>query len=385
MTGTGATTAAPAWTVYTGDLVSHDSQNQLSRAYVEYTETTIYDLFKAYIQGPVFPVLGNHDSNPEAIDGPHSLPGPLGQQFSWNYDHVSALWKNNGWLDSATAQEAAIHYAAYSVKNQYGLRIITLNTDFWYKSNYLNFINTTDPDVSGTFSFMITELQAAEDAGERVWILGHVLSGWDGSNPLDNPTDLFYQIVDRYSPHVIANIFWGHTHEDQVMIYYANNGTVMNSSTALTSGWIGPSVTPLTNLNSGYRLYEVDTGSFDIYEAYTFYSDVETYSTLNGTGPTYSFEYSTREAYGAAAKWPADAPLNATFWHDVTVAMESNRSLVTQFNTYQGKMSVRSPNCTSEACAEAKICYIRAGSAPLGKQCLQGFASVQSPYTGTNF
>jgi hypothetical protein len=159
----------------------------------------------------------------------------------------------------------------------------------------------------------------------------------------------------------------------------------MNSSTALTSGWIGPSVTPLTNLNSGYRLYEVDTGSFDIYEAYTFYSDVETYSTLNGTGPTYSFEYSTREAYGAAAKWPADAPLNATFWHDVTVAMESNRSLVTQFNTYQGKMSVRSPNCTSEACAEAKICYIRAGSAPLGKQCLQGFASVQSPYTGTNF
>jgi hypothetical protein len=63
---------------------------------------------------------------------------------------------------------------------------------FWYRSNYLNFINTTDPDVSGTFKFMIDELQAAEDAGERVWILGHVLSGWDGSNPLLGPTDLFY-------------------------------------------------------------------------------------------------------------------------------------------------------------------------------------------------
>ena len=150
-------------------------------------------MLKSYINGPVFPVLGNHDSNPEAIDGPHSLPGPLGQQFSWNYDHVSSLWEHNHWLNESEANQAAIHYAAYSVKNEYGLRIITLNTDFWYKSNYLNFINTTDPDVSGTFSFIINELQAAEDAGERVWILGHVLSGWDGSNPLLNPTDLFYR------------------------------------------------------------------------------------------------------------------------------------------------------------------------------------------------
>ena len=126
-----------AWTVYTGDLVSHDSQNQLSRAYTEYTETSIYTMFKEYIGSPVFPVLGNHDSNPEAIDAPHSLPGDLGQQFSWNYDHVSSLWQQNGWINSTVAGEARLHYGAYSVLNQYGLRIITLNTDFWYRSNYL--------------------------------------------------------------------------------------------------------------------------------------------------------------------------------------------------------------------------------------------------------
>jgi hypothetical protein len=126
-----------AWTVYTGDLVSHDPQNQLSRAYTEYTETSIYTMFKEYIGSPVFPVLGNHDSNPEAIDAPHSLPGDLGQQFSWNYDHVSSLWQQNGWINSTVAGEARLHYGAYSVLNQYGLRIITLNTDFWYRSNYL--------------------------------------------------------------------------------------------------------------------------------------------------------------------------------------------------------------------------------------------------------
>ncbi|KAK7718886.1 hypothetical protein SLS57_005996 [Botryosphaeria dothidea] len=367
-----------AWTVYTGDLVSHDPQSQLSRAYTEYAETSVYGMFKKYITGPVFAALGNHDSNPEAIDSLHNLPGPLGQQQSWNYDHVAGLWQHEGWIGPAEAAEARTHYGAYSIKNPYGLRVITFNTDFWYKSNFLNYINTTDPDNSGIFKWMIGELQAAEDAGERVWIVGHVLSGWDGTNPLPNPTDLFYQIVDRYSPHVIANVFFGHTHEDQVMIYYANNGTVRDAANALTTGWIGPSVTPLTNLNSGFRLYEVDTGSFDVVDAWTFVANVSAFPELSGTGPTYSLEYSARDTYGlAAADWPAEAPLNATFWHRVTEAMETNRTLVGVFNTLQGKSSMMSPNCTNDACAEAKVCYIRSGSVALGSQCPQGSMIAQ--------
>lgn len=382
LTGTGKHDPL-AWTIYTGDLVSHDPQTQLSRAYTEYAEESIYYMFKQYLTGPVFPVLGNHDSNPEAIDAPHSLPGNLSQQMSWNYDHVAALWKMNGWIDDAAEQEARVHYGAYSIKNHYGLRMITFNSDFWYRSNFLNYINTSNPDVSGTFRFVIDELQAAEDAGERVWLFAHVLSGWDGSNPLANPTNLFYQIIDRYSPHVIANVFFGHTHEDELMIYYSNNGTVQSLDTALTPGWIGPSVTPLTNLNSGFRMYEVDTGSFDIYEAYTWYADVSSFDGLTNAsahGPTFKFEYSTRDTYGSAAGWDADAPLNATFWHAVTEAMEKDHSLVSTFNTYEGKSSVMSPNCTNDACAEAKICYIRSGSTALGRACPQGYSSVQSPF-----
>ena len=378
LTGTGEDNHL-AWTIYTGDLVSHDPQYELSRLYTEYAEDSIYYMFEKYITGPVFPVLGNHDTNPEAIDAPHSMPGPLGQQMSWNFNHVSKLWQHHGWITPEAAAQARVHYGAYSMKNHYGLRMITFNTDFWYHSNYLNFINTSNPDVSGTFKFVISELQAAEDAGERVWLFGHVLSGWDGTNPLPNPTNLFYQIVDRYSPHVIANVFFGHTHEDEQMIYYANNGTVQSLETALTPGWIGPSVTPLTNVNSGFRMYEVDTATFDVYDAYTFYADVHTFPSLD-TGPVFKFEYSTREAYSPAANWPDDAPLNATFWHAVTEAMEKDISLVSKFNTYEGKMSVMTPNCTSPECAEAKICYIRSGSAALGLSCPPGYGSVQSAF-----
>jgi len=83
------------------------------------------------------------------------------------------------------------------------------------------------------------------------------------------------------SPHESSrnfiDIFFGHTHGDQfsvrhdfmctfsladfgqIQIYYANNATNINADTALTASWIGPSVTPLSNLNSGFRVYEVDS------------------------------------------------------------------------------------------------------------------------------
>ena len=107
-----------AWTVYTGDLVSHDPVNELSRLYAEYAEDSVYGMFKQYLTGPVFPVLGNHDTNPEAVDAPHSLPGNLSMQMSWNYDHVAGLWQHEGWIDSAAAQQARLHYGGYSIKNQ---------------------------------------------------------------------------------------------------------------------------------------------------------------------------------------------------------------------------------------------------------------------------
>ncbi|TIA10316.1 sphingomyelin phosphodiesteras-like protein [Aureobasidium pullulans] len=373
------------FSIYTGDLVSHEGQQELSREYVEYAELSIYDMLKKFLhKTPVYAVLGNHDTNPEAIDAPHSLPGDLGMQMSWNFDHVAGLWQEEGWLNSTAANQARLHYGAYSVKTPQGLRVITFNTDFWYRSNYLNLIDTINPDKSGMFAWMIEELQRAEDVGERVWILGHVLSGWDGTNPMPNPTDLFYQIIDRYSPHVIANVFFGHTHEDFAYVYYANNGTNQSAGNALNTAWVGPSITPLTNVNSAFRSYEVDTGDWNIYEAYTFYSDVESFSSLNTTGPTFQFEYNTRNTYGPSINWPAESPLNATFWHLVSEQIEKNTTLASTFNTYQGKSSVKSPNCTNIACAKAKACYMRSGSVALGSQCPQGYGSVQSPFKPTS-
>lgn len=111
------------------------------------------------------------------------------------------------------------------------------------------------------------------------------------------------------------------------------------------------------NLDSGFRLCEVDAGDFNIYDAWTFTSPVSSYANLISTGPTYSLEYSTRDIYGLAANWSSNSPLNAMFWHRVTEAMERNRTLVFLFSTHQGKPTVLSPQC-----AAAKILYVRSGS-----------------------
>lgn len=55
---------------------------------------------------------------------------------------------------------------------------------------------------------------------------------------------------------------------------------------------------------------------------YRWKSDVSSFPALDDQiafGPTYSLEYSTREAYGQnITGWGPNDPLNATWWHLVT-------------------------------------------------------------------
>ncbi|KAH7883413.1 sphingomyelin phosphodiesterase [Phlebopus sp. FC_14] len=368
------------FSLFTGDLTSHDPDNQYSRAYVEYAEVIVYDLLRKNLgPAPVYATLGNHDTYVQFQMIPYALGGyRLGNQFNWLYDHVSTMWYSEGWLPESSVEYARTHYAAYSVKRPDGLRIISLDTDMCIL-NYFSYINATQPDPFGILRFLTDELQDAEDAGDRVWIVGHVLSGWDGTQAQLNPTNLC-ECVDRFSPHVIANIFYGHTHEDELSIFYANNATVMNAETAQTVSWIAPSLTPLTNLNSGFRMYEVDSATYDSPSTYSWISKVEEFPALDNqteVGPTYVLEYSTREAYGSNLTWGANDPLNATWWHLVTEQMENDPSLVQTFHTYQSKSSVMALNCSAQCVAET-ICYMRSGSASIAyENCNSGYGSTQ--------
>lgn len=156
---------------------------------------------------------------------------------------------------------------------------------------------------------------------------------------------------------------------------------------------------------------------------YRWWSDVHAYPSLDSQtkfGPTYLHEYSTRDAYGSDISWGSNDPLNATWWHHVTestshispsclassdplfsasrdgsepescfgarilvslsFAVDQLMYLVEQtFTNFQGKQSVRTTPCNTTQCVNAKICYMRSGSASIALQnCQSGFGSVQS-------
>ncbi|OAP62323.1 sphingomyelin phosphodiesterase [Fonsecaea erecta] len=383
-----------SFAIFTGDILSHDNDDQISREYAEYEETITYQTFKAQLGDiPVYATLGNHDSIPEAWNTQNSLnPGgstaASANAFGWNYELLSSLWGNSGWINSTEQDYASTHYGAYAHTTAQGLRIISINTDFWYVDNIFNYWNVTNPDTSGILAWLASELAACEARGQRAWIIGHVPSGYDGSNAVLNPSALFYSIVVRFSPATIAGVFFGHTHEDQIQIFYDflpnstytmdgktyRNTTMVDYSKPLTVGYIGPSITPLTGNNAGYQLYQVDASTFSITGIQTYFANVS--EANSWTTPEWRFEYDARATYAVAAAhnsssghWPTSAPLNATFWDGVTKSMLTNQTLVELYNLLETKSSVVTEKCSTAACAKQKVCYIRSGSATLGLAC----------------
>lgn len=385
--------------LYTGDMVVHDAPFHISDDLVRYTQQSIFDSMKRYFgKGPVFSAIGNHDTAPSDSSAPRDLPPETVNAFSYDWENLQRLFVAEGWFTHKEAKQVATHYGGYSVSPRKGLRIITVNSDFWYKSNVYNFINTTNPDASGMLRWLTDELIQSEARSERVWIVGHVLTGWDGTNPLANPTNLFYQIVDHFSPKTIAHIFLGHTHEDQFNVFYANNASSKATVNAKAVSFIGPSVTPLTNVNPSIRYYTVDPETYSVMDIDQYYAQAQGFPELPKAqqGLTWQHLYSARSTYGnfsasaadtngfagpvkldSGGMWPAAAPLNATFWSQLTYEMEKRPELMKTFTTYQGRNSPKTKPCNDE-CTTAKICYMRSGSAPIGLQCPQGFGSVQS-------
>ena len=174
-----------------------------------------------------------------------------------------------------------------------------------------------------------------------------------------------------------SNSISGHTHEDQLQIFYdylptSLNGTLRNTnaidiSAPLTMGFIGPSITPLTGNNAGYQLYQVDAKTFEIMGIQTYFANVS--ESLTWTSPVWKFEYDARTTYNVNGTWPRTSPLNATFWTDVTYSMLSNQSLVETYNLLETKSSVVTKNCSTKACGAQKVCYIRSGSGGQGYTC----------------
>lgn len=99
-----------------------------------------------------------------------------------------------------------------------------------------------------------TLLQAEKDA-EFVHILAHIppeyidcFSTWKRE---------YMKIINRFA-HIIKAQFNGHSHNDELQLFYSNDNKIKINNVA----WNGGSLTAFTELNPNYKLYIVDNNNY---------------------------------------------------------------------------------------------------------------------------
>lgn len=336
-----------ALTLFTGDIVDHAIWNT-SQPYNEKQISDAYGHMSQYL-GLVYGTAGNHEANPTNAFPPKSISN----SSQWVYDALSDEWTR--WVGVA-AESQIQSIGAYSTRYPSGnLRIISLNTNFYYRMNFWLYQEELERDPDGQVQWLVNELDAAEKAGERVYIIGHMPPGEGdafhaGSNYID-------QVVNRYST-TIAAMFFGHTHVDHFEISYSDYNS-RDASHAVMTSYICPSLTPTSGMPS-FRVYDVDPETFAVLDTTTYIADM-TDTAFQTTGPVWKKSYSAKETYGSRLSPPVTDPgaeLTPAFWHNVTALFESSSDLFDKYISLKSRGWSVEP-CTGE-CKTLELCKLRA-------------------------
>jgi sphingomyelin phosphodiesterase len=108
--------------------------SSLGESHLQVLDTEVTnDLKDAYTRmaglGQTYAVVGNHDSAPVNSFPQASVTTTIDTQ--WAYDVMAAEWTT--WIGDTAAAEADANFGSYSVLTATGLRLISVNTNFWYK------------------------------------------------------------------------------------------------------------------------------------------------------------------------------------------------------------------------------------------------------------
>ncbi|GAA5973924.1 hypothetical protein JCM21900_004999, partial [Sporobolomyces salmonicolor] len=308
-------------------------------------------LWNEDMQAPSYPVFGNHDIAPV-----NSFPretSPTGRESQWVYEIAARDWKK--WIGRKAAEQVKKMSGCYArVHPGTELKIISVNTNYWYKQNFWLYdsdIPIWDPN--GILTWMAHELDLAEQAGQRAWIIGHM--PWGKVDAMRDQSNYANQIFQRYHRTIAAH-FYGHSHVDEFEIAYPDYND-RRADTANGIAYISGALTP-TSGNPVFRIYDVDPDTYEVMDFTPIYT--------NKTDPSFEFGpiwkpyYSARKSYGSYLDppHPDSASLNATFWHRVTEVFERNETVFQLFNTRLSRGG-KVEDCSGPICKSNTICMLR--------------------------
>jgi len=210
--------------------------------------------------------------------------------------------------------------------------------------NWWLLLNNVDP--AHQLQWLVDTLQEAEDNDEKVHIIGHIPPG--SSDCLRVWSWNYYSIVNRYQSTITAQ-FFGHTHNDEFELFYDEE----TSKIPLSIAYLGPSVTPYTAHNPGYRIYTIDgdykNSSRVVLNHETYILDL---MKANNGNVTWELEYSAKEAYKMKSLLPGD-------WDDLINRMAKDDNLLELFYEHFWKSSPDSTHggpCNTQSCRHNIMC-----------------------------
>ncbi|KAH8332330.1 hypothetical protein KR074_001319 [Drosophila pseudoananassae] len=263
------------WIYHTGDVPPHNVWSTTKQGNLDMLSEIDGLLAEYFPETPIYPCLGNHEPHPANVFGNDAIPESL--KVDWLYEHVWSLWKK--WLP-AEAEDTVKKGGYYTASPSQGHRVVALNSMDCYLYNWWLYYNATL--IQEQLQWFHDTLLAAETAGETVHVLSHIPSGdgdcWSGWSKEYN------RVLTRFS-HTITGVFSGHTHKDEMNLHYSEEGyaTVVN--------WNGGSLTPYSDKNPNYRLYELNRETKQVVEHHTYTTNLTEANLAPEVQPNWGLEY----------------------------------------------------------------------------------------------
>lgn len=313
---------------FTGDVIDHGVWETSKEGNTKSLIKIYNKIYETFREVPVYPILGNHEPHPLNLFAPKNVT--LDRiSTNWLYKLIADLWIGYGWLPEST--RGTIHDGGYyTVSPEKGFRVIALNSNVCYNYNWWLWYNPRDPD--NQLQWLSDTLRDAEKKQEFVHILSHIPT--NSNNCLKTWKREYIKIINRYS-HIIKAEFNGHTHNDEVAIFYDSNSVAQNIA------WNGGSITGYSKLNPNYKVYNVNGSNYAVNDYQNWMYDIGSANENANERPTWFKSYSFKAEYGVPE-------LSAKSLNNWLHAALNNETLVNKYynNFFKHAEPSLNRNCT---------------------------------------
>lgn len=252
----------------------------------------------------------------------------MAPQFStqWLYEELLNEWSD--WIPEEYHETFRMY--GYYAKVDGNKRFIVLNSNYGARLNFFNLLDYKDN--GNMLNWLHNELINATLSKQMVYIVGHIAP--DADECYTHWVATYRDFLETFK-NVIRGQFFGHTHHDEIRIYYNTKQEPIGTA------YLGPSVTTYLDVNPAFRFYTMDPDTGILLDHITHYLNIsdanlnsKKFTPFQSYKPEWNFEYSARQSYNLPS-------LSAVDWYNFVKSLHHKDSfeLMKKYYQHYGRFS----------------------------------------------